>query len=98
MRELALRLSFPLAVTIFFAGIKWNAEARSVVPGPGCVPWVSEIAQDGRARGPLRFSYTGSSMQIGQRVALTGMIVSGALAAIKITAGMMGHSTAVVAD
>ena len=26
------------------------------------------------------------------------MIVSGALAAIKITAGLMGHSTAVVAD
>ncbi len=37
-------------------------------------------------------------MQIGQRVALAGMIVSGALAAIKITAGLMGHSTAVVAD
>jgi cation diffusion facilitator family transporter len=37
-------------------------------------------------------------MQIGQRVALAGMFVSGALAAIKITAGMMGHSTAVVAD
>ncbi len=37
-------------------------------------------------------------MQIGQRVALAGMAVSGALAAIKITAGMMGHSTAVVAD
>jgi cation diffusion facilitator family transporter len=37
-------------------------------------------------------------MQIGQRVAIAGMIVSGALAAIKITAGLMGHSTAVVAD
>ena len=37
-------------------------------------------------------------MQTGQRVALAGMIVSGALAAIKITAGLMGHSTAVVAD
>ncbi|HUE24704.1 MAG TPA: cation diffusion facilitator family transporter [Bryobacteraceae bacterium] len=37
-------------------------------------------------------------MQIGQRVALAGMVVSGALAAIKITAGLMGHSTAVVAD
>ena len=37
-------------------------------------------------------------MQIGQRVALAGMIVSGALAIIKIAAGMMGHSTAVVAD
>jgi len=37
-------------------------------------------------------------MQIGQRVALGGMIVSGALAAIKITAGLMGHSSAVVAD
>jgi cation diffusion facilitator family transporter len=37
-------------------------------------------------------------LQIGQRVALAGMIVSGALAAIKITAGLMGHSTAVVAD
>ncbi len=37
-------------------------------------------------------------MHIGQRVALTGMIVSGALAAIKITAGLMGHSHAVVAD
>lgn len=44
------------------------------------------------------FSYTKSSMQIGQRVALAGMIVSGALSAIKITAGLMGHSTAVVAD
>ena len=37
-------------------------------------------------------------MQIGQRVALAGMVVSGVLAAIKITAGLMGHSTAVVAD
>jgi len=37
-------------------------------------------------------------LQIGQRVALAGMFVSGALAAIKITAGLMGHSTAVVAD
>ena len=37
-------------------------------------------------------------MQIGQRVALAGIIVSGALSAIKITAGLMGNSTAVVAD
>jgi cation diffusion facilitator family transporter len=37
-------------------------------------------------------------LQVGQRVALAGMAVSGALAAIKITAGLMGHSTAVVAD
>jgi cation diffusion facilitator family transporter len=37
-------------------------------------------------------------MQIGQRVALAGMIVSGSLATIKIAAGIMGHSTAVVAD
>lgn len=37
-------------------------------------------------------------MQTGQRVALAGMIASAALAAIKITAGLLGHSTAVVAD
>jgi len=37
-------------------------------------------------------------MQTGQRVALGGMIVSGALAFIKIAAGIVGHSTAVVAD
>jgi cation diffusion facilitator family transporter len=37
-------------------------------------------------------------MQIGQRVAIAGMLVSGALAVIKITAGLAGHSTAVVAD
>ena len=37
-------------------------------------------------------------MQIGQRVATTGMLVSGALAVIKIAVGMSGHSTAVVAD
>jgi len=37
-------------------------------------------------------------LHIGQRVAIAGMAVSGALAAIKITAGMMGHSHAVVAD
>jgi cation diffusion facilitator family transporter len=37
-------------------------------------------------------------MQTGQRVAITGMLVSGALAVIKIAAGMSGHSTAVVAD
>ncbi len=37
-------------------------------------------------------------MQIGQRVAVTGMFVSGALALIKIYAGVHGHSTAVVAD
>lgn len=37
-------------------------------------------------------------MQTGQRVAVTGMVVSGALALIKIFAGLYGHSTAVVAD
>jgi cation diffusion facilitator family transporter len=37
-------------------------------------------------------------MNTGQRVAATGMLVSGALAAIKITIGMAGNSTAVVAD
>jgi cation diffusion facilitator family transporter len=37
-------------------------------------------------------------MQTGQRVAVTGMLVSGALAVIKILAGLSGHSTAVVAD
>ncbi|MCU1238346.1 MAG: cation diffusion facilitator family transporter, partial [Candidatus Solibacter sp.] len=37
-------------------------------------------------------------MQIGQRVAVAGMLVSGALALIKIVAGLAGHSTAVVAD
>ena len=37
-------------------------------------------------------------MQIGQRVAVAGMLVSGALAVIKIFAGLAGHSTAVVAD
>lgn len=37
-------------------------------------------------------------MQIGQRVAATGMLVSGALAVLKIAAGTSGHSTAVVAD
>src|SRR5512140_521533 len=37
-------------------------------------------------------------MQTGQRVAVAGMVVSGALAVVKITAGLMGNSTAVVAD
>src|SRR5215472_15045924 len=37
-------------------------------------------------------------MQIGQRVAAAGMLVSGALAVVKLFAGMTGHSTAVVAD
>ena len=37
-------------------------------------------------------------MQIGQRVALAGMFASGALAAIKIAAGLLGHSSAAVAD
>ncbi len=37
-------------------------------------------------------------MQIGQRVAIAGMLVSGVLAVIKIAAGLAGHSTAVVAD
>jgi divalent metal cation (Fe/Co/Zn/Cd) transporter len=37
-------------------------------------------------------------MKAGQRVAATGMLVSGALAVIKIAAGTSGHSTAVVAD
>jgi cation diffusion facilitator family transporter len=37
-------------------------------------------------------------MQIGQRVAVAGMLVSGALALIKLFAGITGHSTAVVAD
>jgi cation diffusion facilitator family transporter len=37
-------------------------------------------------------------MQLGQRIAIAGMLVSGALAVIKIAAGWAGHSTAVVAD
>ena len=37
-------------------------------------------------------------MQIGQRVAAAGMIVSGLLAVLKIVVGLAGHSTAVVAD
>jgi cation diffusion facilitator family transporter len=37
-------------------------------------------------------------MHIGQRVAIAGMVVSGALAIVKIVAGLSGHSTAVVAD
>jgi cation diffusion facilitator family transporter len=37
-------------------------------------------------------------MNSGQRVALGGMIASGMLAVIKITIGLMGHSTSVVAD
>ena len=37
-------------------------------------------------------------MQTGQRVAVTGMVVSGALALAKIYSGLHGHSTAVVAD
>ena len=37
-------------------------------------------------------------MQIGQRIAIIGMAASGSLAVIKIFAGVIGHSTAVVAD
>jgi cation diffusion facilitator family transporter len=37
-------------------------------------------------------------MGTGQRVAAVGMLVSGALAVIKLLAGIAGHSTAVVAD
>jgi cation diffusion facilitator family transporter len=37
-------------------------------------------------------------MQSGQRVAILGMVVSGALAVAKVAAGIAGHSTAVVAD
>src|SRR5271157_5075156 len=37
-------------------------------------------------------------MNTGQRVALAGMLVSGALSAVKIVVGLAGHSTAVVAD
>jgi cation diffusion facilitator family transporter len=37
-------------------------------------------------------------MQSGQRVAILGMVVSGALAVAKIAVGLAGHSTAVVAD
>jgi cation diffusion facilitator family transporter len=37
-------------------------------------------------------------MQSGQRVAILGMVVSGALAMAKIVTGLAGHSTAVVAD
>ncbi|HUD84728.1 MAG TPA: cation transporter [Candidatus Saccharimonadales bacterium] len=36
-------------------------------------------------------------MQSGQRIAVLGMVVSGAPAVAKITAGLAGHSTAVVA-
>src|SRR5581483_1974977 len=37
-------------------------------------------------------------MSAGQRVAATGMAVSGGLAILKVTVGLAGHSTAVVAD
>jgi cation diffusion facilitator family transporter len=37
-------------------------------------------------------------MSTGQRIAVLGMAVSGTLALVKITAGLTGHSTAVVAD
>src|SRR5437868_2134444 len=37
-------------------------------------------------------------MQVGQRIAIAGMAASGALAVLKIVAGILGHSTAVVAD
>jgi cation diffusion facilitator family transporter len=37
-------------------------------------------------------------MHIGQRVALAGMLVSGALAVVKIWAGLAGHSAAALAD
>ncbi len=37
-------------------------------------------------------------MNTGQRVAVTGMVVSGGLAALKIGFGLTGHSSAVVAD
>ncbi|HEY3838868.1 MAG TPA: cation diffusion facilitator family transporter [Bryobacteraceae bacterium] len=37
-------------------------------------------------------------MQIGQRIALIGMLVSATLACMKITAGYLGHSTSVLAD
>ncbi len=37
-------------------------------------------------------------MTIGQRIAAVGMAATAALAAIKLAAGLMGHSTAVVAD
>jgi cation diffusion facilitator family transporter len=37
-------------------------------------------------------------MQVGQRIAIAGMVVSGVLAVVKIAAGILGHSTAVTAD
>src|SRR5215467_3741930 len=37
-------------------------------------------------------------MQIGQRIALTGMLVSAALAVLKIVTGHMAQSTSVLAD
>jgi cation diffusion facilitator family transporter len=37
-------------------------------------------------------------MRAGQRIALLGMLVSGALAVVKILAGLAGHSTSVLSD
>jgi len=37
-------------------------------------------------------------MKTGQRVAAASMLVSGALAVVKLVAGIRGHSTSVVAD
>ena len=51
------------------------------------------IPRGSTPRGPSR-----RPMQTGQRVAAAGMVVSGALAVVKIVAGLAGHSTAVVAD
>jgi cation diffusion facilitator family transporter len=48
------------------------------------------------SRGLLLKSST--KIRIGKRVALASIVVSGILAAVKITAGVMGHSASVVAD
>src|SRR5215472_7310545 len=37
-------------------------------------------------------------MNSGQRLAIAGMVVSGTLAIVKVACGLLGHSTAVVAD
>ena len=37
-------------------------------------------------------------MQVGQRIALGGMVVSGALAVVKIVTGWVAHSNSVLAD
>src|SRR5262249_48152829 len=73
-------------------GLRAMANSPPIRQEPRLPTWASI------PRGQTRHAPSVLAMQTRQRVALLGILVSAALAVVKIYFGLRGHSTAVVAD